>query len=145
MVKKNSFNLISSYLLGEYNITVQAIDNKSAGSELSSYTILIDVIPIDDDIKGYLVDINSDGTYDSFEDSDTGKKTNLHLENTTYLIDSDDDKKWNYVYDLVEGFSTYYEYVYEKYYQMDKDSPGFEVMPIFIIIIFLLLIKRRRK
>jgi len=130
---------------GEYNISVKAFDNVTE-SEISKYTIYIDVFPIDDEIKGYLVDEDSDDTYDSFDNTETGKQTDVEKENNTYLIDSDGDGKWDYVFNPFEiDFSNYYIYLYEKYYEKWQLTPGFELLSVMAMIALLLIIKRRKK
>ena len=133
---------------GEYLITVKAFDG-DIESKTSAYTILIDVLPIDDDIRGYLVDEDSEDTYDFFDSIDTGEKTDVEKENNTYLIDSNGDGKWDYSYNQETGLSTYYEYVYQKYKKMFYDeigeTPGFEMISLLAMIAVVLLIIKRRE
>jgi uncharacterized repeat protein (TIGR01451 family) len=130
---------------GEYLISVVAYDNKTE-SETYESSILIDVISIDGEIKGYLVDEDSDDTYDFFDNIDTGKQTDIEQENSTYLIDSNDDGKWDHTYSQAEGLLTYYEFVYQKYYQKYKSTiPGFETLSILAMIALVMVIIRWRK
>jgi PKD repeat protein/DNA-binding transcriptional ArsR family regulator len=84
---------------GKYIITVKAFDNQTE-SETNESIILIDVLPIDDVIKGYLIDVNSDGTYELFNNTETGVITNVSKgPDGSYLIDSNGDKTWDYIID----------------------------------------------
>jgi len=130
---------------GEYLISVKAYDNE-VESETNESTILIDVLPIDGEISGYLVDEDSDDIFDFFNNTDTGEHTDIEQENSTYLIDSDGNGKWDHVYNLETGLSTYYEYLYQKYYQKYKSTtPGFETISLLAMIAIVLIIMRRRK
>jgi hypothetical protein len=130
---------------GEYLISVIAYDNETE-SEINESSILIDVIPIDGESKGYLVDEDSDDTYDFFNNIDTGEHIDIEQENGTYLIDSNGDGKWDSTYSQAEGLLTYYEFVYQKYYQKYKTTtPGFEVVSLLAMIAIVLIIMRRRK
>jgi hypothetical protein len=49
---------------------------------------------------GYLFDNNNDGIYDSYHSNVTGNDTCVEKqENGSYLIDSDGDEHWDYLYD----------------------------------------------
>lgn len=131
---------------GAYLISVKAYDGMTE-SDVNEFTILIDVIPINDGINGYLVDEDSDDTFDSFENTDTGEKTDLGQENNNYLIDSDNNDKWDYAYNLDTGLTSYYLYVYHKYdgiYQANK-APGFELVSLLAVIALVFIIMRRRR
>jgi len=81
---------------GVYQITVTAYDNLTL-SEINKSMILIDIYPINDTIIGYLIDQDSDGFYDIFENLDNGLKTNVkHLGNQRYLLNIDDEGDWDY-------------------------------------------------
>jgi len=87
---------------GVYDMWVEAFDNESVSSEKTYLTILIDAIYVTD--KGYLIDENSNGTYDIFYSNTTKNETTVQKQtNETYLIDSDGDSKWDYVYDQNTG------------------------------------------
>jgi hypothetical protein len=130
---------------GEYLISVKAYDNETE-SETNESTILIDVLPIDGEIIGYLVDEDSDDTYDFFNNTNTQEINDIIKENNTYLIDSDGDSKWDHTYSQEKGVLTYYEYVYQKYYQKYKTTtPGFEIVSLLAMIAIVLIIMRRRK
>jgi len=122
---------------GKYVISVKAYDNETESASVK-YTILIDVLPIDNGITGYFIDDDSDGVYDSFENSVTGEKTDIEIQNDgTYLVDSDGDGQWDYTFDTESGIT-----MYEK----EEETPGFELLVIFCALsIMLLLIFLRRK
>jgi PKD repeat protein len=135
---------------GVYEISVKAFDNETE-SGITNFTILIDVLPIDDEIKGYLVDDDSDDAYELFDNVVTGEQLGVEMEDEedAYLIDSDGDGKWDYVYDLVtDDLLTYYEYVYQKYLKMYKEvreTPGFDVVVSLLAIIAVALFTLRRR
>ena len=113
---------------GEYIISVKAYDNitESASTE---YTVLIDVWPIENDIKGHLVDEDSDGVYDYFYNSETGEDTDVELQDDgTYLIDIDNDGEWDYVYDIETDTHT------------EPEPEGDNTMLYVLVIIFILII-----
>jgi hypothetical protein len=132
---------------GEYVVTVQAFDN-ATGSEIEYHTILIDILPIDDIIKGFLINEDNEETYDIFDNSDTQNKTAVKIENGTYLIDSNGDGKWDYAFNKRKGISTYVNYLYTKYYdKFANDTPGFETLTLLLAIALLCIVtmKKRRK
>ena len=112
---------------GAYTVTVTAEDSVGA-SDVVSMLVLIDVIPIDGAINGYLVDEDSTDPFDMFDNSDTGDQTDVEKEETAYLIDSDDDGKWDHVYDTESGLTTFIDYSFNKWfvvYQQEMATPGF--------------------
>jgi hypothetical protein len=133
---------------GEYTIRVRVFDRETE-SIVTNFTILIDVLPIDDKIKGYLVDNDSEGTYDIFDNIVTGDKIDVKVENNkSYLIDIDGDGKKDYVYDLDEGLLTYFDYVYKKYlriYEKTPKAPAFEMVTLLMVVLFIILRRRRYK
>ena len=129
---------------GEYVISVKVFDNQTE-SGINEFNILIDVVRIDDVIRGLLIDEDSEDIYDIFEDNDTKNQTDVELENRTYLIDSDGDGKWDYAYDQdTDGVIPYPNYVYNKYLKM-WDTPGFEIIYLLAIIGIILIILRRKR
>ena len=92
---------------GIYSMWVEAIDNESVSSEKIYLAVLIDAISVQD--KGYLIDENSNGTYDIFYSNTTKNETTVQKQNNeTYLIDSNGDAKWDYIYDQKTGILTSY-------------------------------------
>ena len=132
---------------GEYLITVWAYDGGTE-SGTTEHTILIDVLPINNSIKGYLIDEDSDGIYDSFENTDTGEKSDVEKDNSSYLIDSDGDETWDHAYNPETGLLTYYMHVYYKFfeiYQEAMNTPGFELITLLAAVALISIILRRRK
>ncbi|MFH1101369.1 MAG: PKD domain-containing protein [Methanobacteriota archaeon] len=132
---------------GEYRISVSAFDNESE-SGAATYSVLIDVIPIDDEIKGYLVDEHSENTYNVFDNTATGRQTSVEKEdNSTYLIDSDGNGKWDYAFNLKTGLVPYSTYVYQKYYALYQNAktPGFEALSVLAMLVLVVIILRRRR
>ncbi len=133
---------------GNYLITVYAEDINNAISATTTYTVLIDVLLIDDEIKGDLIDPDSDDTWEVFYNDTTGNQTDVKKENDNYLIDSDGDGKWDHVYNPVEGLSTYFDYVYQKYlkiYAEANKTPGFGIISVLAMMALVLIILRRRR
>lgn len=61
-------------------------------------------------IKHYLVDIGVDGISDIFYNTTSGVNTTIGItEAGMYLIDSDDDGEWDYIYDPLYGIVASYE------------------------------------
>jgi len=144
--RNTSFNTTHSWSkYGIYTVTITAED-RIGSQDSETITVYIDVLPIDGDIKGYLVDEDSDNTYDSFNNTDTGEQTDVEKENNTYLIDSSGNSKWDHVYNPETGLSTYYDYVYQKYYNIYQQStPGFELVSLLAMMALVLIIMRRRR
>ena len=132
---------------GEYLISVQAFDNETS-SEIDYHTILIDILPIDDIIKGYLINEDEEESFDIFDNHDTHNKTAVEKENDTYLIDTNGDGTWDYTFNRKTGISTYIQYLYDKYYEkFANDTPGFETLTLLIAmaLVSIMLFKKRRK
>ncbi|MBU0496807.1 MAG: PKD domain-containing protein, partial [Candidatus Thermoplasmatota archaeon] len=130
---------------GEYLITITAFDNQTE-SGTTTYTILIDVLPINDLIKGYLIDFDSEDTYDFFDNIDTENVTAVGKENITYLIDIDGDGIWDYAYNRQRGVSAYYQYLYDKYYEkLSQDTPGFELVTLLVSLGLIIVIFKRKR
>ena len=94
---------------GIYNIQVTANDNQT-DSGSTTYKVLVDVIELEyngTDV-GYIIDNDSDGTYDMFNDGAQVENTITKQEDGTYLIDSDDDGTPDYVYDAETDTLTLY-------------------------------------
>jgi len=94
---------------GIFKIRVFAVDSKYAVSDSVYFDILIDVIYCGN--LGYLIDENSDGTYDLFYSNKTGIKTATQKQDTgSYLLNYDEDSNWDYTYDIRNNnYSSYLE------------------------------------
>jgi len=119
---------------GVYTITVKASDNKTE-SGTTKYVVLIDTWLINDKIKGYLIDDDSDGIYDLFHNDSSGEETDVELqEDGKYIIDDDGDGKWDYIYDTETDILT-------DYVGTDNSSDlSLCVLGILIIIVIIILI-----
>lgn len=95
---------------GVYTVTVTAKDTENA-STVATAAVWVDVYVIDDEINGWLIDSDSDGTFDLFRNSDTESETELGMQDENeYLIDEDGDDTWDYIFDMdTETLSSYSE------------------------------------
>ncbi len=127
---------------GEYTILIKAYDGK-VFSKTCYYTIIIgNILPIYDIIEGNLIDGNNDDTYDFFEDTDSGKLTKvIKYNDTTYILDSKGNDKWDYVYRLNTKETTdINEYISQR-------IPGFDTgifIAMMIIVLCFIAIKKRK-
>ncbi len=133
---------------GVYKVKVTAQDNFSAQTS-TTFSVLIDVIVIDEEIKGLIIDEDGNDPFDIFNNSETKDKTKVVLDSGSYLIDSNGDTKWDYAFNFNTGLITYYEFVYNKYiviYELQKAAPGFElIFALLAIALMVLIIRRKRK
>ena len=115
---------------GIYTISVTAYDN-NATSDTKDYVVLIDVMWVKN--IGYLIDTNSDGTYNSFYSNETEAQTDTEKQDDgTYLINSDEDAEWDWIYDPDTDTLTAYSAPSEEDYTW--------LYALIIVIIILLLI-----
>ncbi|MFW6121553.1 MAG: PKD domain-containing protein, partial [Petrotogales bacterium] len=128
---------------GIYTVGVYATDENNATSGVAEFIVLIDIHYCDN--IGYLIDNNSNGFYDLFYCNETDNETFTKEENGTYLIDTDGDDKWDYAYNQDTGLTLYYHYVFDKYYTIYKETPGFELITLLAMIAIVLAIMRRRR
>ncbi|HEC89178.1 MAG TPA: PKD domain-containing protein, partial [Thermoplasmatales archaeon] len=121
---------------GVYTIRVKAFDNRNY-SATASYKVYIDVLKVDD--IGYLINEDSDDSYDIFHNSTTGKETLVVRDNGRYLIDTNADGRWDYSFTETNGLA---KYIGNK----EEETPGFEIIVIIVsIILVILYIQRKRK
>jgi len=120
---------------GIYIISIKAYDNYTESG--SAYLIVLIDIQYCNDI-GYLIDNNSDGTYDSFYCNETGNKTTVELKDEKYMIDTNGDGNWDYTFDPTEGLAAIQ--IVEK-----KGTPSFELILIVCALSLILLCRRYRK
>jgi PKD repeat protein len=117
---------------GRYTITVQATDNQTF-SQSTELVVMIDTINIGD--IGYFTDDDGDEIYDIFH-NETGEMTELGQNDTgSYLIDSDGDGEWDFVYNSETD-------ELEDYIKPDdkKPAPFLEIIVVIIVIIFLIIL-----
>jgi hypothetical protein len=121
---------------GIYTITAYASDNETS-SQTASHIILIDACLVK--TIGYILDTNSDGTYDMFHHNNTGLDTKTEKTNNGYLLDYDNDGKWDHIFNLpADLLSAYNE---------DKNAektPGFELVLVFVAVMIILMWKRKK-
>ena len=133
---------------GVYEVKVTAEDNYSAQIS-TTFNVYIDIIVIDDDIKGFIIDQDGNDPFDVFDNTETNDETDVELDSGSYLIDSDGDGKWDYAYSEESGLISYYMFVYHKYliiYQAQKSTPGFELVVLLAaIVIAALIVNKKRK
>ena len=124
---------------GKYTIWVQAIDDTGMSSEKTYLTVLIDAWLIDDEIKGYLIDNDGDGIYDSFYNSATEQETDVERQNDgTYLIDETGNGKWDYVYNLDTGELRIYEPPNESESSPEEtNNLSVVLLALFAVVIFI--------
>jgi len=121
---------------GIYLISIKAYDNYTE-SGVTYLIVLIDIQYCDD--IGYLIDNDSDGTYDSFYCNETGNKTTVGQEDGKYLIDTNGDGTWEYTFDPTEGLVAIQ--IVEK-----KGTPGFEFIIILaaLVTVIMVILGRRK-
>ena len=113
---------------GKYVITATATDNTTK-SEQARFPVFIDVSFIRE--LGFLFDRNNDGAYDSFYINSTNITTNAQkLANGSYLLDTDTDGKWNYLYNPILGSLT----------KMDTTTTTTKNLWVFFLIVIALAI-----
>ena len=126
---------------GMFTVTVYAEDEYAARSNTVSFTMSINVQSVGN--IGYLIDENSDDSYDIFYDIITGKETPVEKEDTSrYLIDSNGDNIWDYIYDVDTD-------TLDKYEQQSGIDLTLLIAILasigIIILILIFLLKRREK
>jgi len=132
---------------GLYEVLVTAKDEYNASSEDERIFVIINIgtNSISGQLSGYLLDYTNDGTYTHFFNTDLLIETSLGKNDIdTYLIDSDGDQEWNYLYNESAGLSIYQQ---EGNNTLDNENtgsetPGFEIM--LLLVGFVLLIGLRK-
>jgi PKD repeat protein len=84
---------------GIYIVTAYAIDENKVASPPTKQTILIDTIYCGE--IGYITDYTGDNIYDLFYSNETKLETPVEQENRYYLIDVDNDRVYDYQYDII--------------------------------------------
>ena len=134
---------------GMYDVVVYSKDEFFARSTKTHKTVLVDVniLQIDDEITGYLIDYHKTKTYTMFYNEDTGVETMVkQQEPGEYLIDEDGDDQWDYLYSIQKGLQVYGGDVSEEESNDESESPGFELLFVVLAVLsiqFLLLKKRK--
>lgn len=142
---------------GVYSVRVHVVNTQGVSSEKTINLVLVDadILPIEQEIDGYLIDYELNGIFDTFYNSETGVETAVERldENVDggaqqyieYLIDIDGDGSWDYVYNTLTGLSVYYS-TPEPDDELDesKDTPGFKLMVVLGVLIFFIGLKKIR-
>jgi hypothetical protein len=128
---------------GRYVISVKASDNKTE-SATTSNAILIDAQYVGD--LGYLIDTNGDGIYDQFYSNITDLTTPVELQDDgTYLINSDNDSDWDYIFDPQTKQVTTYPQEEENQILSPLMILGGILGFIAVLFLLILLLTRRKK
>lgn len=120
---------------GKYQIIVIAADAATTVSE--TFSVYIDTYLLPEDpivnVSGYLFDVDSDDTYDTFYNSETGITNEIKSVNRSiYLIDTNLDGSWDLRYDIQN--KQYTEYSGEN---IDSKEGQFLIIIFVISVIFL--------
>jgi PKD repeat protein len=116
---------------GRYDVIVTVTDNQTESS--SNIIVYIDAVQARQ--VGYLLDNNSDGTYDAFYSDELKQITKVEKKDDGYLIDSDGDGDTDYHYNTAQGLTAYTE---------PEKTPGFELIIVIGAIALVFLWKRKR-
>jgi len=135
---------------GIFAIKAYAIDEKDVFSFDSELILLIDTIYCED--IGYITDYTGDGIYDLFHSNITLEETPVELIEGLYLIDFDNNGKYDYQFDtttLVHNIYTQIEETKEQEADWQQMINPYLIMiivlTIFFIIIFLFSRKTKQK
>lgn len=105
-----------------YVVKVSAEDSQGGVSGTVNKLVFIDIDYIYlDEIEGYILDNEKDGTWDEFYNTVLDITTTMEKqEDGTYYIDTDGDGEWDYIYDPDTGALTEYT---------EEEEPEGEVTP----------------
>jgi PKD repeat protein len=132
---------------GLYQLTVYVEDEKGETSENTVKNILVDSQFCSN--IGFLIDYTNDGVYDIFHSNTTSNKTTTILEQNEYLIDTDGDKNWDYIFDAITGSLSSYSktsngiFGIENIFIVYIGVFAILILAIFIIIYFYNAIKKK--
>lgn len=135
---------------GRYDISVIATDTSDAASEKTSLVVFMNlgVEKISGDVSGYLYSNGSETDYSHFYRPDLDIETDIEKdENNQYLIDSDGDDEWDYVYNTTTGLMAYQSDTNPigKDDKSGSDTPGFGVLLFSVALCLFALIQRKRR
>ncbi len=111
--------------IGVYTIAITASDTTNATSNTSYHSIYIDMRYLKN--LGFLIDTDSDGTYDIFYSNNTNTTTPVQQQDNGYLIDTNGD-------------GTYDTYYNEETQSVEAHNAGLEEIFCLFILIFLLIL-----
>jgi len=119
---------------GIYVLRAYGIDDKETVSQESKQVVLIDTIYCE--IIGFMTDYTGDRVYDLFYSNITGKETIVKLVDENYLIDYNNDGRYDYQFNMTTlQVSNYVEA--ETY---EKSSSLFDLIAPFIIYILIFIL-----
>jgi PKD repeat protein len=123
---------------GVFNVDVAAYDTQNASDDWST-KIVVDVLVIDDEINGWLIDTDSDGSYEEFKNTETDQITDVQEENeSVYLLNTDEDSDWEYSYNV--NTETLNEYQNQESDQTQDDDGSAIAVYVLIGLILLLFV-----
>lgn len=130
------------YSAGKYTIVVTVSDGEE--SSISSLDVYIDALPING--LGLLLDENSDGAYDSYQNQDETIITTIESDGQScFLLDVDGDSTYDYRYNLSTGsYMVYTPPTDDPGDDGDNQTPGFEVLITLFGILLVALITRKK-
>lgn len=120
---------------GVYLLSIIAEDEQNATISTSA-TVWVDVYVIDDEIQGWLIDTDSDDSFDRFNNSDTNQENEVQKQNESeYLIDVDNDGTWDYVFNVDTNTLNVYNAV-----ELDDDAMNWALLILIGLILLLIII-----
>jgi PKD repeat protein len=124
-----------------YFVTFQAYDGETY-SRAVTLTVFIDASPVEG--LGFFLDVDGDSTLDLFQCDSTGERTITEQNETGwYLIDCDNDGKWDYAYDAASGDLVSLASDETKDEQIK--TPALSFLPLILVIIGYVFFLRKRK
>ncbi len=118
---------------GKYILSVKSFDGVNY-SNVSYFNIYVDSVPITKEISGYLIDNDNDGVYDLFHNDASGKESNVNMiGDNHYLINTDGDDKWDYIYDAAND-------EIEEYVREGKKSIKTQGLPLTFVVLIIAII-----
>ncbi len=131
---------------GIYQISVSATDEHNQSSAITTSIIFIDVTVhyITDTITGYLIDTDMDTIYDRYHHNQTNIETAVEQHHDGgYLIDSNQDGSWDYVYDETTMSLEVYD-PQNSYQEPEQNTPGLSLVFLFMVIMISILYYKKR-
>lgn len=117
---------------GFYTMRVYAQDPSNATSEASEMIVSIDVLFVQN--LGYLINVDSVGSFDLFYCNETGKQTRVREEQSdVYAIDTNGDGRFDFQYNVRTGVLSVYPEHLEFEYLMLLVATGIAIIVILLI------------
>jgi len=132
---------------GLYIITVKAMDDQNAFSEVEQEIVFIEIYKefIDDEISGYLIEYNNVGNFTHFYNLETGVETLVQqMDSNAYLIDENGDAQWDYEYNEIDGLIPYQSGIQtDNGDETETSTPGFELILLMVSIAVFYIFKKK--